>query len=154
MTSLLTRVGIVLWSWSWGSSIAVADPHRASASHMSTVPTQHGKAYERYAVEMNEGMAKMMSGMHAPGYSGDPDRDFLAMMIAHHEGAITMARLALQHGNDPTTRKLAEDIIASQRIEIEGMQRRLKSLASGASRDAPDGYPALGGTRGQGVAGE
>lgn len=39
---------------------------------------------------------------------------FWPMMIAHHEGAITMARLALQHGNDPTTRKLAEDIMASQ----------------------------------------
>lgn len=148
MTSVLTRIGIVFWICSLWATFAVANPHQASECHAPTVPRQHGKTFERFAAEMNEGMAKMMSGMHAPGYSGDPDIDFLAMMIAHHEGAITMARLALQHGNDPTTRKLAEDIIASQQIEIEGMQRRLKSLVNGASRSTPDGYPALGGTRG------
>jgi uncharacterized protein (DUF305 family) len=86
--------------------------------------------------------------MHAPGYTGDPDIDFLAMMIPHHEGAVDMARLVLQHGDDPVTRKLAEDIIASQRVEIEGMQRRLADLKRGVSRSDPGGYPALGGTRG------
>lgn len=109
---------------------------------------RYGKSYERYAGEMNSGMAKMMSDMHAPGYSGDPDIDFLAMMIPHHEGAVDMARLVLQHGTDPVTRKLAEDIIASQQVEIAGMQRRLHDLRRGASRTDPGGYPALGGTRG------
>lgn len=154
MTSALTRIAIVYWVCSVWATFAVADPHRASECHAPNVPRQHGKALERFAAEMNEGMTKMMSAMHALGYSGDSDVDFLAMMIAHHEGAITMARLALQHGNDPTTRKLAEDIIASQQIEIEGMQRRLKSLVNGASRSTPDGYPVLGGTRGQGVGGK
>ena len=109
---------------------------------------QYGKSFERFAGEMNVGMEKMMSDMHTPGYTGDPDIDFLAMMIPHHEGAVDMARLVLQHGNDPVTRKLAEDIIASQRVEIEGMQRRLSDLRRGASRIDPGGYPALGGTRG------
>jgi uncharacterized protein (DUF305 family) len=88
-----------------------------------------------------------MSDMHAPGYTGNPDVDFLAMMIPHHEGAVEMARLLLIHGADPVTRKLAEDIIASQQVEIEGMRRRLSQLRSGASLDAPEGFPALGGTR-------
>jgi uncharacterized protein (DUF305 family) len=109
---------------------------------------RYGKSYERYAGEMSSGMAKMMSDMHAPGYSGDPDIDFLAMMIPHHAGAVDMARLVLQHGTDPVTRKLAEDIIASQQVEIAGMQRRLHDLRYGASRTDPGGYPALGGTRG------
>lgn len=112
------------------------------------VQSSYGKSYERYAGEMNSGMTKMMSDMHAPGYSGDPDIDFLAMMIPHHEGAVDMARLVLQHGTDPVTRKLAEDIIASQQVEIAGMQRRLHDLKRGASRTDPGGYPALGGTRG------
>jgi len=119
--------------------------------HMHDGPeagTHDGKPVGRFAGEMNVGMAKMMSDMHAPGYTGDPDIDFLAMMIPHHEGAVDMARLVLQHGNDPVTRKLAEDIIASQRVEIEGMQRRLDDLRRGASRIDPGGYPALGGTRG------
>ncbi len=112
------------------------------------VPSQYGNAYQRFVSEMNVGMGKMMSDMHAPGYTGDTDIDFLAMMIPHHEGAIDMARLVLQHGTDPVTRKLAEEIISSQRVEIEGMQRRLNDLKRGASRNDPGGYPALGGTRG------
>ena len=112
------------------------------------VPSQYGNAFQRYAAEMNVGMAKMMSDMHAPGYTGDPDIDFLAMMIPHHEGAINMSRLVLQHGTDPVTRKLAEEIIASQRVEIEGMQRRMDDLKRGENRINPDGFPALGGTRG------
>ena len=110
--------------------------------------SRYGKSFERYAGEMNAGMQKMMHDMHAPGYTGDADIDFLGMMIPHHEGAVDMARLVLQHGTDPVTRKLAEEILASQRVEIEGMQRRLNELKRGASRTDPDGYPALGGTRG------
>lgn len=122
-----------------------------AAVHMHdgpTVPVQYGKSFERYASEMNVGMAKMMSDMHAPGYTGDTDIDFIAMMIPHHQGAVDMARLVLQDGTDPVTRKLAEEIIASQTVEIEGMTRRLAQLRSGVKRTVPDGYPALGGTRG------
>ena len=102
------------------------------------------KAFER---EMDAGMALMMQDMHAPGYSGDADIDFLAMMIPHHAGAVEMARLLLSFGNDPATRVLAEEIIAGQTIEIESMTRRLYSLrhsAAGTRRE----FPALGGTRG------
>ena len=122
---------------------AVGMPHT-----VPNVPGQYGKPFQRFAAEMNAGMAQMMSDMHTPGYTGDADIDFLAMMIPHHQGAVDMARLVLQHGDDPVTRKLAEDIIASQRVEIEGMQRRLNDLKRGASRTDPGGYPALGGTRG------
>lgn len=94
--------------------------------------------------EMTAGMARMMQDMHAPGYTGNPDIDFLAMMIPHHEGAVEMARLELVHGRDPGTRRLAEDIIASQTVEIEGMKRRLALLQGGSAA----GFPELGGTRG------
>lgn len=105
-----------------------------------------GSAAERFQREMNAGMEKMMHTMHAPGYSGNPDIDFLAMMIPHHEGAVEMARLVLLHGHDPVTRRLAEDILASQTVEIEGMRRRLEVLRKG-SGSAPE-FPELGGTRG------
>ena len=98
--------------------------------------------------EMDAGMARMMQDMHAPGYSGNADIDFLAMMIAHHAGAIEMARLLLRHGRDPATRRLAEDIIAGQAIEIEGMTRRVQALRQGSAHGAATEYPALGGTRG------
>jgi uncharacterized protein (DUF305 family) len=98
-----------------------------------------------FASEMEEAMAAMMSAMHAPAPSGDPDIDFLAMMIPHHAGAVDMARAVLRHGRDAATRRLAEEIIAGQTIEIEGMQRRLAALRQPGR--GPE-YPALGGTRG------
>lgn len=101
----------------------------------------------QFVQEMDAGMARMMEDMHAPRYTGDPDVDFLAMMIPHHEGAVEMARLVLVHGDDPLTRHLAEEIIASQTAEIAAMRRRLVILSRGAD-EAPDGFPALGGTRG------
>lgn len=128
----------------------MAEHDHAGMRHaVPAAPGAYDAAFQRYVTEMDAGMSKMMADMHAPGYTGDPDIDFLAMMIPHHEGAIDMARLVLQHGDDPVTRKLAEDIIASQRVEIEGMQRRLADLKRGLSRSDPDGYPALGGTRGK-----
>ena len=102
-----------------------------------------------FEAEMNNGMARMMKDMHAPGYTGRADIDFLAMMIPHHEGAVEMARLLLIHGRDPMVRQLAEDIIASQTVEIAAMRGRMAVLRNGANPE-PGGYPALGAVRGGG----
>ena len=101
----------------------------------------------RFEADMATGMARMMQDMHSPGYSGNPDRDFLAMMIPHHEGAVDMARLVLIHGRDPLVRQLAEEIIASQTVEIAAMRGRMAVLRNGPN-PAPGGYPALGAVRG------
>ena len=60
--------------------------------------------YARFVAQMKAGMDRMMKDMHTPGYTGNADVDFLAMMIPHHEGAVEMARLVLIHGRDPHTR--------------------------------------------------
>lgn len=112
--------------------------------HAVHSPAAAGSAFAR---EMDAGMAKMMHDMHRPGYTGNQDADFLAMMIPHHAGAVEMARLVLIHGRDPATRRLAEEIIAGQTAEIEAMQRRL-AILRGSVRSPEDEYPALGGTRG------
>lgn len=103
--------------------------------------------FQRFVREMDVGMARMMEEMHAPGYTGDADVDFLAMMIPHHAGAVEMARLVLIHGKDPLTRQLADEIIASQTAEIAAMRARLEILRRGEDLD-PGGFPALQGTRG------
>lgn len=97
--------------------------------------------------EMDESMARMMQDMHGPGYTGRPDADFLTVMIPHHEGAVDMARLVLIHGQDPLVRQIAEDIIASQTVEIAAMRGRLDVLQHGPNPQ-PGGYPALGAVRG------
>lgn len=115
------------------------------AAHHHPAP---GAAVSPFEADMDTSMARMMRDMHAPGYSGDADRDFLAMMIPHHAGAVDMARLVLQHGRDPITRQLAEEIIAGQTVEIHSMQRRLALLQRAPAAGARE-FPALGGTRGR-----
>lgn len=53
-----------------------------------------------------------------PTYTGDPDVDFAQGMIPHHEGAIAMAEIVLEHGEDDEIRQLTKSIIAAQESEI------------------------------------
>lgn len=55
-------------------------------------------------------------------FSGNADVDFVRGMIAHHQGAIDMAKIELQYGKDEAIRKLAEDIIQAQEGEIKMMK--------------------------------
>jgi uncharacterized protein (DUF305 family) len=47
------------------------------------------------------------------------DSAFIDAMVAHHQGAIRMARVELEQGSDPQVKDLAETIIAAQSREIE-----------------------------------
>lgn len=101
-----------------------------------------------YMQAMHASMAKMMQDMDAAAMTGDPDRDFLAMMIPHHAGAVEMARLELIHGRDPLVRRLAEEILASQQSEIAAMQARLQFIKARKPGD-PGEYPSPHGLRGE-----
>ena len=76
---------------------------------------------------MTQAMDRMHTDM-AIAPSGDPDRDFAAMMIPHHQGAVDMAKVELQFGKNPVLRRLAQGIIVEQLQEIEVMQRELRQL--------------------------
>jgi uncharacterized protein (DUF305 family) len=69
----------------------------------------------------NEANMKMHQAMSI-SFTGDADVDFVKGMIPHHQGAIDMAKIVLQYGKDPDTKKLAEDIIKAQEGEIAMMQ--------------------------------
>lgn len=72
------------------------------------------KAFEAANAKMHKDMAI--------AYSGNPDVDFVRSMIPHHQGAIDMAKIQLEHGKDPEIRKLAEEVIRAQEGEIAMMR--------------------------------
>jgi uncharacterized protein (DUF305 family) len=49
------------------------------------------------------------------------DRAFIDMMIPHHQGAIRMARIQLEKGQDAELKRIAGDVISAQSQEIELM---------------------------------
>jgi len=120
---------------------------QAAAQHAHDGAAAGAPPQGGFATGMHAAMVEMSKAMEAAPMTGDPDKDFLAMMIPHHEGAVEMARLVLLHGRDPLVRRLAEEIIAGQQTEIGAMSERLGILRAGRDPD-PGGFPALGGTRG------
>ncbi|GAB3272205.1 DUF305 domain-containing protein [Sinomonas notoginsengisoli] len=84
------------------------------------------------AAAAGHGMEGMMTaddlgGLKAAGAS-DAAKLFLTRMIAHHEGAVTMARTELSSGSNPEAVSMATSIIGSQTQEIEQMKSLLGQL--------------------------
>jgi hypothetical protein len=71
--------------------------------------------------ENETAMTKMMNDMAAKP-TGDIDRDFVAMMTPHHQGAIDMAVIELRYGKNETLRRIAQEIIVDQTQEIGAMK--------------------------------
>ena len=69
-------------------------------------------------------MARMMAAMKIKP-SNDVDRDFVAMMVPHHQGAIDMAEAELSYGHDEPLRRLAQEIIVTQQQQIAVMRHAL-----------------------------
>ena len=84
----------------------------------------------KFASDMDVSMKVMGKGMADAPMTGDADHDFASMMIPHHQGAIDMAKAELLYGKDPTMRRLAQEIIADQKSEIDLMNLWLKKHAT------------------------
>jgi uncharacterized protein (DUF305 family) len=92
--------------------------------------------------ELIASMDKMHTAMGAIERSGNSDVDFVRLMIPHHQAAIDMSKTQLLYGKDPQMRRLAQEIITDQQLEIELMQRWLKQRQPAATKEnqtpAPD----------------
>lgn len=88
-------------------------PAAQPATDMSGM-NEHQRAAMPGMMEMNE---NMMQGM----MKDDADVAFACGMIAHHQGAIDMAKVELEYGDDDQMKQLAEKIIADQQREIAEM---------------------------------
>ena len=89
-----------------------------------------------FMAESAAAMDKMIASM-AVTPSGDVDRDFIAMMVPHHQGAIEMAQAELRYGRNEQLRRLAQEIIVTQRQEIVAMRLSV-GLSSSPSGPSPD----------------
>jgi hypothetical protein len=91
----------------------VADRHVADRPNYSDE--------QPFLSENDAAMNKMMADMTIKP-TGDVDRDFVAMMVPHHRGAVDMARAELKYGNNEQLRRLAQEIVVTQQQEITVMR--------------------------------
>ena len=105
-------------------ALAQGASHGGHSGH--STPAQTAQPPDAPATKgYREANAKMHRDMDIK-YSGDADVDFVRGMIPHHQGAIDMAKVALQNAKDEQIRKWATDVIREQEREIAEMQAWLK----------------------------
>jgi YVTN family beta-propeller protein len=97
-----------------------AGPGFSSPGRADNVPPSLKK--ERpFLVENAAAMTKMMNDMTIKP-TGNIDRDFVAMMVPHHEGAIDMAQAELRFGRGAALRRVAQEIVVDQIQQVSLMR--------------------------------
>ena len=81
-------------------------------------------AEQPFLSENDAAMNNMMADMTIKP-TGDVDRDFVAMMVPHHQGAVDMAKAELKYGHNEQLRRLAQEIVVTQQQEISAMRLAL-----------------------------
>lgn len=123
---LILILFLALSHYKVSSQTKVTDPHAGHGSHARESSSASSKstttASTKKYQQINENMHKSMDIK----FTGDADKDFLAAMIPHHQGAVEMAEVVLQHGKNPKIRQLAQEIITLQKKEIAEMRQLLK----------------------------
>ncbi|MCH9730443.1 MAG: DUF305 domain-containing protein [Actinomycetia bacterium] len=107
------------------------EPHHGAAPTTSAMPGGSMMPSGSMMPGM-EGMAGMMSPADMDALNNaqglEASKLFLTQMIAHHEGAITMAQKEIESGQFPAAIAMSESIVASQQEEIDTMNQILSSL--------------------------
>lgn len=122
----------------------------ANTTDKTTPPnnTQHGdmqhppantakdENLSNYISKQDKAMADMMQAMENITYSGNVSRDFLEGMLPHHAAAIAMSQSYLKHTNEnETLQQLAQDIITTQKQEMDEMKALMEELKRKESKD-------------------
>ncbi|WP_131116401.1 CopM family metallochaperone [Lichenihabitans psoromatis] len=109
MKFLTTLAGLAL-----AAAPSVAMAQQAMKMDMGADATPSDKAFMSSMQTMTKNMDVKPTG--------NTDKDFVSMMMPHHQGAIDMAKVELQYGKDPMLRKLATNIVKAQEMEIGEMK--------------------------------
>ena len=92
---------------------------------MQSMMESMGEAQQAFMQGMMQTHDPMMHGMMAD----DPDVGFACGMIPHHQGAINMAEVELQHGDSDEMKEMAQKIIEAQKREIEELTQWIEEQA-------------------------
>lgn len=106
------------------AALYLRQPDRGPAAAASAPPSGP-------SAEMIGAMDRMHEAAGSIAMTGDIDRDFVALMVPHHQSAVDMARVYLKHGKDAELRRLSENVITSQEAEIRQLSARGEAKASG-----------------------
>ena len=121
--SRLVVLAVTASALSLGAGLAQAQGSSAKMPAMSASAggMEHGS--DALSRSMMPGM-KQMQEMEA---SGNTDKDFAMMMKMHHQQALDMAQIELEHGSSPELKAMAKKIIVGQKKEIAEFDRWMKT---------------------------
>jgi Domain of unknown function (DUF305) len=131
--SLATTTSLAATSFALAQD-PTAVPHIPGALPIQYAADQPAHSNEQPFLSENEAaMNKMMAGMKIKP-TGDIDRDFVEMMVPHHQGAVEMAQAELKYGHNKRLRRLARQIVTTQQQEISFMRLVLREATSAATQ--------------------
>ena len=103
-----------------GGAVLAVNNNNQGMMKMMGMNTSHMKSND--AGHMGMSMNDMSKDLQ--NRTGDDfDKNFVAMMIAHHQGAIDMAKLAETRAKHDEVKQLSEDVITAQTKEIQDMKK-------------------------------
>ena len=124
----VSRATMLAVSFFAAASLACSKESRSLGDYIASICATQFRDASRdempFLTDNVTAMSKMMVDMGITP-SGDVDRDFVAMMVPHHQGAIDMAQAELRYGRNETLRRMAQEIIVTQQQEIAAMRLAL-----------------------------
>jgi uncharacterized protein (DUF305 family) len=133
MISLATTASVAATSFAFAEDPARMDEIRGAMPIQTVAGRPDHSQEQAFLSENSAAMSKMMTDMTVKP-SGDVDRDFVAMMVPHHQGAVDMAKAELKYGHNEQLRRLAQEIVANQQQEIKAMR---SAVSDGQSPQPP-----------------
>jgi uncharacterized protein (DUF305 family) len=133
MISLATTASVAATSFAFAENPARMDEIRGAMPIQTVAGRPDHSQEQAFLSENSAAMSKMMTDMTVKP-SGDVDRDFVAMMVPHHQGAVDMAKAELKYGHNEQLRRLAQEIVANQQQEIKAMR---SAVSDGQSPQSP-----------------
>src|SRR3979490_2294830 len=121
MISLATTASVAATSFAFADDPPRAHHVRGAMPIQYVADRSKISEEEPFVSEAAAAMNKMMADMTTKP-TGDVGRDFVAMMVPHHQGAVDMAKAELQYGHNEKLRRLAREIVANQQREITEMR--------------------------------